>query len=181
MHSPHSTIWQLSVYEWWISCADNSTMYSLDAFITQYHLASITYAGIIPGGVIWPKVQKSGKMGSWPGSPFGLEDKPPWTSWMFNFGGFTDSPHPNKRETRGLDTIQAASFFPLVATSLLSRRFWGKWSFVKTTEIRKNPEKSLEWYWMINNRESLITELHLIWTKKKIKIRGIKKTKMKNK
>ena len=32
------------------------------------------------------KVNKSGKMGSRPGSPFSLEDKPPRTSWMF--GGF---------------------------------------------------------------------------------------------
>ena len=31
---------------------------------------------------------------------------------MFHFGGFTDSPHPHKQETRGLDTIQATSFFP---------------------------------------------------------------------
>ena len=41
-----------------------------------------------------------------PGSPFGLEDK---THWMFNFGGFTDS---TSLQTRGLDTIQATSFFP---------------------------------------------------------------------
>ena len=46
------------------------------------------------------------------GLPFGLEHKGPWTSWMFNSGGFTDSLHPHKRETRGLDTIQATSFFP---------------------------------------------------------------------
>ena len=39
------------------------------------------------------------------------EDKAPWTSWMFNFGGFTDYPHPHKQETRGLDTILATSFF----------------------------------------------------------------------
>ena len=45
-------------------------------------------------------------------SPVGLEDKAPWTSRMLNFGGFTDSPHPHKQETRGLDTIQATSFFP---------------------------------------------------------------------
>ena len=32
-------------------------------------------------------------MGSGPGSPFGLEDK---ASWMFTFGGFTDSPHAHK-------------------------------------------------------------------------------------
>ena len=30
MHSPHIIIWQLSVYEWWIICVDNSTMYSSD-------------------------------------------------------------------------------------------------------------------------------------------------------
>ena len=42
----------------------------------------------------------------------GLEDKAPRNSWMFNFGGFTDSPHPHKQETRGLDTIQATSFYP---------------------------------------------------------------------
>ena len=42
----------------------------------------------------------------------GLEDNAPWTSWMFNSGGFTDSPHPHKQETRGLDTIEATSFFP---------------------------------------------------------------------
>ena len=71
------------------------------------------------------------KMGSGPGSPFGLEDKAPWTSWMFNFGGFTDSPHPHK--PRGLDTIQT--------TSLLSRSIWGTGRFVKMLKsgnIRSN-------------------------------------------
>ena len=58
------------------------------------------------------KVKKSWKMGSGSGCPFGLEDKAPWTSWMFNLGGITDSPHPHQQETRGLDTIQATSFFP---------------------------------------------------------------------
>ena len=43
-------------------------------------------------GVWFDKSIKFWKMGSGPGSPFGLEDKAPWTSWMFNFGGFTDSP-----------------------------------------------------------------------------------------
>ena len=47
-------------------------------------------------------------MGSRPGAPLSLEDKAPW---MFNSGGFIDSPHPHKQETRGLDTIQATSFF----------------------------------------------------------------------
>ena len=48
-------------------------------------------------------------MRSGPGSTFDLEDKAPWTSWMFNSGGFTDSPNPHKQETRGLDTIQLLS------------------------------------------------------------------------
>ena len=52
---------------------------------------------------------KSWKLGSGPGSPFGLEDKAPW---VFNSGGFTDSPHPHKQETGGLDPIQATSFIP---------------------------------------------------------------------
>ena len=58
------------------------------------------------------KVKNPEKMGSGPGSPFGLEDKAPWTSRMFNFGGFNDSTHLHKQETRGLDTTQATSFFP---------------------------------------------------------------------
>ena len=62
--------------------------------------------------VIWQKQKKSWKLGSGPGSPFGLEDKAPWISWMFNFGGFTDSPHPRNQDTRSFDTIQATSLFP---------------------------------------------------------------------
>ena len=50
-------------------------------------------------GVIWPWSKKSWKMDSRPGSPLGLEDKAPRTSWMFNFGGFADSPHSHKQET----------------------------------------------------------------------------------
>ena len=64
-------------------------------------------------------------MGSRPGCPFGLEDKAPWTSWMFNFWGFTDSPHPP--QTRGLDTIQATSFFPcnnITKKTLIHRMCW---------------------------------------------------------
>ena len=49
-------------------------------------------------------------MGSRPGSPFGLEDKASWTSWKFNFGGFTVFPYAEKHETRGLETIQATFF-----------------------------------------------------------------------
>ena len=63
-------------------------------------------------GVWFDKSEKSWKMDSGPGSPFGREDNTLWTSWMFHFGGFTDSPHPHKQETRGLQTIQATSFFP---------------------------------------------------------------------
>ena len=54
-------------------------------------------------------------MGSRPGSPFGLGGKTPEPSGCLIFGGFTDSPHPHKHETRGLDTIKAISFFPSVA------------------------------------------------------------------
>ena len=64
---------------------------------------------------VWfDKSKKSLKMGSgpgWLGLPLVLEDKARWTSWMFNFVGFTDSPHPHKQETRGLDKIQSTSFF----------------------------------------------------------------------
>ena len=85
-------------------------------------------------GVWFDNCKKSWKMGSGPRSPFGLEDKTPWA---FKFGGFTESPHPHKQETRGLDTIQATSFFSLVATSLLSRNFLGKGWFVKILKSGK--------------------------------------------
>ena len=76
------------------------------------------------------------KMGCGPGSPVGVEDKAPWTSWMFNFWGqFTYSPYPHKQET-GHNT--GYFFLSWVATSLLSRKFWGKGRFVK------NQEKSWE-------------------------------------
>ena len=67
--------------------------------------------------------QKSWKMGSGPGSPFGLEDKSPCTSWMFHFWGFTDSPHPHKiiRNRRfGHNTGYFFLSLGMVATSLLS-------------------------------------------------------------
>ena len=41
-----------------------------------------------------------------------LVKRTPEPSWMFNFGGFTYSPHPRKQDLRGLDIIQAISFFP---------------------------------------------------------------------
>ena len=70
-------------------------------------------------------------MGSEPGSPLVLEDKAPEPpGWMI----YRLSTSPHKQETRSLDTIQA--------TSLLSRKFWCKWRFVKNAEIRTNPEKS---------------------------------------
>ena len=86
------------------------------------------------------KVKKSWKMGSGPGSPFGLEDKAPWASWMFNCGGFTDSPHLHKQEARGLDTIQATSFLVATCTSfktiLKQRKICKKsWNQEKSWEI----------------------------------------------
>ena len=83
------------------------------------------------------------KMDSRPGSPSGRDDKVPSTSWMFSFGGFTDSPHPHKYETRGLDTIQATSFFHWwlllifqAFQDILCLERWGKGRFVK--KIRRN-------------------------------------------
>ena len=102
-----------------------------------FHKTKPTVHGIIP----W-------KMGSGPGSPFGLEsDKaPPEPPGCLIFGGFTDSPHPLKQETRGLDTIQATSFFPWWLLY-----FSGKGRFVKNPEIRKNPEKSQDCFKANNN------------------------------
>ena len=76
-----------------ISCVNHAPMNMRDKLYALYQGCDLT------------KVKKSWKMGGGPGSPFGREDKAPWTSWMFNFGGFTDSPHTHKQETRGLDTI----------------------------------------------------------------------------
>ena len=50
-------------------------------------------------------------MASEHGSPFGLEDKAPWTSCLI-FEDLQTLRIPHKQETRGLDTIQATSFFP---------------------------------------------------------------------
>ena len=63
-------------------------------------------------GVIWSKAKNPQKWVAGLGLPSAERAKNPWTSWMFNFGGFTDSPHPHKQETRGLDAIQATSFLP---------------------------------------------------------------------
>ena len=87
---------------------------------------------------VWfDKSTKSWKMGSGPGSPFGLEDKAPWTSWMFIFGGFTDSPHPQKQETRGLDAIQA--------TSLLSGKILSNHRLDSSDGCMNNVLKRLGW------------------------------------
>ena len=83
-------------------------------------------------------------MGSGPGSPFGLlEDKAPEPPGCLIFGGFTDSPHPHKQETGGLDTIQAtvisflggyfSSFKKICRQRQISK---------KNPEIRKNLAKS---------------------------------------
>ena len=87
-------------------------------------------------------------MGSRPGSPYGLEDKAPWTSLMFNCGGFTDSSHPHEQETRGLDIIQATSFFPWWLLLIISITFWKKREICikESPEIRKNPEKTQAWF-----------------------------------
>ena len=86
-------------------------------------------------GVWSDRSTKSWKMGSRSGCPFGLEDDAPWTSWMFNYGGFRDSP-----QTRSLDTIHTLFLF-MVATSILSRKFWGQGKFCKKSW---NQEKSWE-------------------------------------
>ena len=108
-------------------------------------LLSKTYLGLgwshYGQGCDLTNVNNPGKSGSRPGCPFALEDKSPWTSWMFSFGGYTDSPHHHKQETRGLDTIQATSFFPWWLL-LFFQKHLGKGKFVKNPEIRKYPEKS---------------------------------------
>ena len=88
-------------------------------------------------------------MGSGPGSPFGLEDKAHWTFWMFNFGGFTDSPHPHKQETRGLDRILATSFFPWWLLLFFQESFQGICIVVKKKILKsgKIPEKSQAWFY----------------------------------
>ena len=62
---------------------------------------------------------------------------PPWTSWMFHFGGFTDSPHPHN-----LDTIQATSFFP----------WWLLLFFQENFAAKRDLKKILR-----NHRPALIT------------------------
>ena len=78
------------------------------------------------------KVKKSWKMGCGPGSPFGLEDKAPWISWLFNFWGFTDS---KSTQTRGLDTIQATSLFPWIGDYFFLLSKIKSWNQEKSCEI----------------------------------------------
>ena len=106
-------------------------------------------------------------MGSGPGSAFGLEDKAPWTSWMFNFGGFTVLPYtdvcvalhtqcfPSVCEktsqatsqdlqtlhiptNKKLEVCKQCRLLSLMATSLLSWNVWGKGRFVRNPEILRN-------------------------------------------
>ena len=71
-------------------------------------------------------------MGSGPGSPSGT--KPPGRLF---FGGFTDSPHSHKQETRGFDTIQATSFLGGYFSSF--KKISRQREICKNPEIRKNP------------------------------------------
>ena len=56
---------------------------------------------------------------------------------LYNFGGFTDSPHPHKQETRGLYTIQATSFFPWWQLLLFQENFEAKEHFYKILKSGK--------------------------------------------
>ena len=91
-------------------------------------------------GVWFDKSKHSWKRGSMPGSPFVLEDKAPPPPPP-KPPAFTDSPHPHKQETGGLDTIQATSFFPWWLLLFLQESFGGKGRFVKKYW---NQEKSWE-------------------------------------
>ena len=72
-----------------------------------------------------------------PGSPFGLEDKAPWTSWMLNFGGlYRLSTSPQTRNQR-FGHNKGYFFLSSVATSLPSRKYRGKMRFVNNPEIRE--------------------------------------------
>ena len=76
---------------------------------------------------VWFWQKNPGKMGSGPGSAFGLVDKATWTSSvMFNFLEDLQIPLPHKHRLL---------LYFLGATSLLSRTFWGKGRFVKNPEI----------------------------------------------
>ena len=101
----------------------------------MYNLGNLKTENVQSGVWFDKSKQILNKMGSGPGSPFRLADKAPWTSWMFNFGGFTDSPHPHKQETRGLITIQATSFFPWWLRLFFQENFEAKWDFEKSKAL----------------------------------------------
>ena len=90
-------------------------------------------------GVWLDKSKKCWIMASGPGSPFGLEDKTPWTSWMFNFGGLSTS--PQTRNLRFGHNILLSFLCGSINVLLFffSRKFWGKGRFVQKTW---NQEKS---------------------------------------
>ena len=73
---------------------------------------------IVIAGVRFDKSKKSWRMGSRPGSPFGLEDEAPWTSWMLNFWRIYRLDTYTKLEV----WTQYGLLLSLVATSLLSRK-----------------------------------------------------------
>ena len=75
-------------------------------------------------------------MGSGPFGPFGLfglEDKAPLNLWMFNLEDLQTLNIPTNKKLEVW--TQYRLLLSLVATSLLSRKFWGK-----------NPEKSQDRY-----------------------------------
>ena len=77
-------------------------------------------------------------MGSWPGSPFSLEDKaPPEPPGHLIVEDLQTLHITTNKKNRGLDTIQASSFFPW----WLLLFFQGEIFFLNP-EILKNPEKS---------------------------------------
>ena len=102
--------------------------------------------------------KESWKMGSWPWSPFGLEDKAPWISWMFHFGGLSTY-WQTRNERFGHNT--GYFFLSSVATSL---RFWGKGRYVKRNpQIRKNNEKSQAVLNKLIGKMRLWLSLFLFW------------------
>ena len=72
-------------------------------------------------------IQKSWKMGSGPGSPFGLEDKAPWTSWMFNLGRiYRLSTSPQTRNLRFGHILGGcfSSFKKILRQSKICNKSW---------------------------------------------------------
>ena len=78
-------------------------------------------------------------MGSGPGSPFDLEDKAPWISWMSNFWGVTDSPHPHKQEVWTQYRLLLSflgGYFSSLQTKLRQRKICKK--ILKSGKILRN-------------------------------------------